>query len=826
MEQARGARIGPYEILEELGRGGFGSVYRARDAASGRHVALKVLREEPEDGALPARRFLRETALARELDHPGILRALDSSREDERPLWVAFELVEGVPLWRLLAEEPLDWRRAAEIARDVAAALGYAHSRGVLHRDVKPGNILIGRKTGGNRSAERDVGGSRAERGDRGEVGSERSERTAESAEPPPAQSEPAVTGLSEVTARRPQVAETAPVGAYLSDFGLARLTDTRSRLTITGVAVGTPEYMSPEQAQGETTGLTPATDVWSLGVVLYEMLAGRPPFEGNSPESVIEKVVLREPVRLRRRRPDAPAGLARVVRACLAKRPRSRYPHGTALAEDLDRVLRGRRPRAPGAGRWAARAAAAGLASLAALVIAFSPVRLSPSPAPAALPPSSTGETLASRARAVRASDPAEAARLLRRALEEDPGHPDADRWRLERGLLLWCVGDGASAREGWSRIPPGSPCRPAAQLYRGLEGVLRLEGGRPRAREDLADLEAAGGAEGRVARVARGALAVFAERWAEARGLLAGERGWEASVLRGYLEGRDPAGDRAASVREFGEALADGVPFSWAYNNRGGARLELGEPEAAIRDFDAALRLAPSDPRALSNRGIARVRVGDGRGAIEDFSACLRSLPGDFIGHHQRGLARHQLGDHAGALEDLTAALRARPRDPEARYHRGNVLVAQGDIAAAERDFTAAIEARPDFAAAITNRGNVRWNLGDEAGAFEDYDAAIRLEPRSAHALNNRGRLRLRHGRLDDAEADLRAARLADPEFPDPRFNLGILHQKRAEWGEAVRELSEFLRMAPDHKAAEEARRRLAECEEELRGEAPRPR
>ncbi|MCI0340424.1 MAG: protein kinase [Planctomycetales bacterium] len=141
--------VGPYEVLSELGRGGFATVYRARDTRDGREVALKVMRSgEGAPGAEELHRFRREIELTRTLDHPGIVRVLDSAKEGETPFWVALELIEGEPLSARIAREPLPWREAVQIARDVADALAAAHAKGILHRDVKPGNILIGRKVG------------------------------------------------------------------------------------------------------------------------------------------------------------------------------------------------------------------------------------------------------------------------------------------------------------------------------------------------------------------------------------------------------------------------------------------------------------------------------------------------------------------------------------------------------------------------------------------------------------------------------------------------------------------------------------------------------
>ncbi len=758
MSEVPPARLGPWEIGEEIGRGGYGTVYRARHARTGVVAAVKVLMADPGVTLGEMRRFQREIAIARVLDHPGIVRVLDVGEEGTaNRFWFAMDLVEGVALDQALAEETLPWRRAVEIARDVADALAHAHGQGILHRDVKPGNILLGRKAG-----DEDVARDAPRRNAR---------------------------------------------SVFLTDFGLARLVSTGSRLTRTGFAIGTPEYMSPEQAQGESDSLTPATDVWSLGCVLYEALVGRSPFADSSENVVVEKVILAEPVPLRRIRGEVPRALDRVIRVCLTKSPRARYRDAAALRDDLARVLRGERVRARPPWRTSRRVALGALllaGSVGAGLVARGGGVGPPPAAPAAPPaPASRAEALAARARGLRASDPRAAARLLEEAAALEPARP---AWRVEAGLLLWSLGEGAAARALWARVPrAASPEGPAAVFYAALEAFGR---GDPAATcEDLDALAARG--EGRVARLAGAAALAARGRWAEAREALASLAGWEASLLRGYVESGDPAGDRARAFREYGAALeGEGPALPWALANRGACLHSLGDSRGALAEFEAALRRFPGDVRALVGRAAARGTLGDARGAMEDLdralaldprdpsalvnraharrglgdhsgaladlTAALAVEPGNAEAWNSRGTTRLALGDPAGAVEDLTEALRRKPDHALALYHRGNARAAQRLLAEAVEDYTASLRVRPGFPPAHVNRGNARSLLGDDAGALEDYDAAIALEPGHAEAHANRGGLRLARGEAAAALEDFRAALARRPDYPLAREGL----------------------------------------------------
>ncbi len=558
---------------------------------------------------------------------------------------------------------------------------------------------------------------------------------------------------------------------AFLTDFGLAKSVATGSKLTRTGEALGTPAYMSPEQARGEVWALTPATDVWSLGCVLYEILAGRAPFEGETTAAVVAGILTRDARRLRAVRGDVPEPVERVVRVCLARRARERYADAAALGVDLARLLGGERPRArlPGRRRRALLAAAAGAIGLSAASGAWlaSDGGSAPSGSPeVAVPHRSEADTLARWARDRRATEPAESARLLAEAVRLEPGRHDL---RLERGLVLWAVGEEDRALAEWARIPPAAPEAPGARLAAGLLAFVRcVQERRPpdSARPLLDEAVSLGGREGRIAAAA---LHAAARRWEEARPLLREEPGWEAAMLRGYVEHWDPSGSREEAARAFAGALQGGVPLAWVHVNRGLALQALADHRGALAEYEAALRLRPELPEALNNRGNARAELGDGEGALEDYDAAVRARPDYPEARVNRGLTRFQRGDFAGAVEDLDAALRLDPDHAFARYNRGLARQKLGDLPGALEDYDGTLHRRPDFVEALVNRGNIRVLQAEPQRALEDYNRALALRPGFPHALLNRARTRRGLGDTDGAVADLRLAlETADPAGP----------------------------------------------------------
>ncbi|HEX7899189.1 MAG TPA: serine/threonine-protein kinase, partial [Planctomycetota bacterium] len=266
-------RLGPYILLKEVGRGGMGRVWRAWDPQVGRIVALKVL----EGGDPDAReRFVREAQIAGRLNHPNIAHVFHAGETSGRG-WIAMQFIEGAAVDALPVAVP----DAVARVRDAARALAYAHEQGVVHRDVKPGNILV---EDGGRVFITDFGLAK-------DHASERS----------------------------------AP-------------------MSITGAVLGTPQYMAPEQARGDRRVVGPRSDVYSLGATLYALLAGHPPFQGRDVAALIVAVASKHPPAVRKFNPRVSPELEMLLERAMAKRPDDRFPSAAAFADALDRLLREKR--------------------------------------------------------------------------------------------------------------------------------------------------------------------------------------------------------------------------------------------------------------------------------------------------------------------------------------------------------------------------------------------------------------------------------------------------------------------------------------------------
>lgn len=282
--------LGRFQIERLLGAGGVGLVYLARDSHLGRHVALKVPRLETLVNDDLRTRFLREAEAAARLSHSNVVSVLETGQDDSL-CYIAAEYCDGPSLaeWLRAQTGNVPVMLAATLVRELSGAVQHAHSRGVLHRDIKPGNVML-------------------------------------------------VDTSSGTTSNQAQ----GRLTPKLTDFGMAKLQESLCEETRTGSTIGTPAYMAPEQAAGRVREIDSRTDVYALGAVLYELLTGQPPFQGKTPVDTLRRVLDDDPAPIRRLRADVPLDLEAICLKCLAKSPSERYQTAQQLADDLDHYLAG----------------------------------------------------------------------------------------------------------------------------------------------------------------------------------------------------------------------------------------------------------------------------------------------------------------------------------------------------------------------------------------------------------------------------------------------------------------------------------------------------
>ncbi|MHC5020300.1 MAG: protein kinase domain-containing protein [Planctomycetota bacterium] len=851
MAQGRPATIGPYTITGELGRGGMGVVYRARDPQLGRDVALKVL---PSSAPQELReRFLREGRVAARLRHPNVVSIL-AAGEDDGVAWLAQDLIEGRPLDRILHEEVLAPAQAAELVEQIARAVGHAHAEGVIHRDIKPGNILVDR------------------------------------------------AGVP-----------------HLADFGLARDVEGSAKLSKSGQVYGTAHYMSPEQARGVVGGLDGRTDVWALGVVLYDCLANALPFEGDTALAVLSKVIGDEPRPLRSAVPDAPAALGVIITKCLEKDPGRRYATAEALADDLarwrggDAILATPPTLAFRAARWARRnrralllgggLAVAGLTTTAVLVVpelresarlreASERARQAAEQrAQAALrekaeeaerlerarPHLDRGRRILARldrllgqadwTRAQADRRAREAQDEFTRALEAYPGHPDA-LLELARSWLL--LDEKIEALRWLNQAAEVHPGNIRIRLARGLVRMDRyadLRGnalGRaiPETQASAQWLEAAQSdlrfvkehgtdeeefefaaallqfATGRRAAAAPRLQAYAEQRLTDAQAwnwaayawvaIAENAKGEAALTTLLKLRPRSATGLLRRSVARFAlgrleEAQADcdrlfaiTDTFAPAYVNRGALRFTRGDTEGALADYDRAAQLDDDDPIVYSNRAVAHLTLGHLDAAEADFARAIALVPEYKEAYSNRASLHSTRGDHDKALADCARALAIDPDFPPAHFSRAVALEGQGDLDGATAAVTRALELRPGYFKAAVFAADLYAKRGDLPAARAGYERVLAADPRWFPALMNLGVTLMQQQEYTAAEQLFTRAIAVRPKFWNIHKNRGLVRAILRDYDGAVADLQRAVDLAapgtPDRADAEHWLRRIS--------------
>jgi tetratricopeptide (TPR) repeat protein/predicted Ser/Thr protein kinase len=793
-----------YVLIERLGQGGMGDVWRARDTRLDRDVAIKLLRyAEPDD----VRRFVREALMAAKLAHPNIAPVYQATDR-----YIAMQLVDGTTLHRHPRRDP---KEIARIVRDAARALDYAHRQGVVHRDLKPDNIMI----------DRDG-------------------------------------------------------RAYVMDFGLARTIAVQSSMSASGLLVGTPAFMPPEQAVGRGDQVDARADVYALGATLYTVFAGRPPFNDDDVITLLTRVVNDEPEPLRRLKPSLDPDLESIVMKCLEKDRALRYNTAEALAQDLDRWITGQPvlARPPSLARRVKRAVARSRAVLGAVAIAVVAavtvaIILVPKWLHASRELADRLEREKRRAEAeTRARVHLESGRGLIDQIKlqrQDPGYTnDGLRALAERAEAAYrkafdAVPDHAEAHLGIARawVEVFDYARGRASLDRAIASApdfatpylerLRLNAmtyeelghdrnERGEVSPELPRIEAALRADlDHVRRCAKDAAELDL-----AQGHMAFARGDYAAcekALSAYLAGfpQDlPAlrcrGHALYHLRRWSEAM-DVLTRALRLDARDAQMLifrsscleHAGKLDAAILDLDRALEI---DPRrnVFGRRARLRGRLGDSTGALADLDRAIEKQPDNWLWRLDRAELRRLKGDLAGALADVDAAARVRPDDASVALHRAYVLADRGDFDGAiaalarasdgeslleraslrrrKRDFDGAlsdldraIAADPNNSDILVQRGTVEWDRGDLEAAEQAWSRAIEMDKLSYAAFANRGLARAKRKDLAGAVDDFTAALAVHPTFWLALFNRSLAREDLGELDGAIDDMTRAIAQRP---------------------------
>jgi tetratricopeptide (TPR) repeat protein len=843
-EQAARARdpswptVAGYEILEELGRGGMGVVYKAQQLGLKRVVALKMILAGGQASPESLDRFRREAEALARLRHPNIVQIYEVGTDGGHP-YFSLEFIEGGSLAERVAGTPQPPRPAAALLEVLARAMHAAHEQGVVHRDLKPANILLGRQ---------------ADRGSQGEGG------------PSPAASFSLESCVPRIT-----------------DFGLAKRLDEAGCRTISGAVMGTPSYMAPEQARGQIREIGPVTDVYALAAILYELLTGRPPFNAPSVLGTLDQVCQQEPVPPRHLQPSCPRDLETICLKGLQKEPRKRYASALDLADDLRRFLAGEPIRARPVGpveralKWARRrpAAVALLASLLAMGL------LAGSWA--------AQHFLRQRQEERRLAGLRDTAQELvidgQAALDQE--HLEDAGFRLEKALWLSrkepALADlvpkikrllakvetrqerhrqESSQQQQWRDF---CNLRDRAlfhqTLFTGLGREADVQETRTAAREALARYRVT--LDSRDAPRSSPYLTPEQQKqlvpacyelllsWAEATARpLPGTREQPREQARQALGILDRAealglqtqalhlrrarylavlGNREGVRRE--QELAGKVPLSGAVDHFlvGLEAYRLGQVSQARDHLEEALMLQPDHVWAGYALAACHLRQGHWEAAKVALGGCLALQPGFSWPYLLRGYAHGELGEYTQARADFARAEALHP-DAVARYgihvNRGVVLLTEGKSDDAAAEFHKAIALRPRQYQAYANLAEVYRRQGKLDESLAQLDTAVGLKP-SAELYRARARWHL--GRKDFARAlpDLEQAIALEPPVgkstlqAEDHAERGRILYRRGRYRDALRAFDRALALHPAdyplaHRLRAEALLELGRCRE----------
>jgi serine/threonine protein kinase/Tfp pilus assembly protein PilF len=683
-----GAALPGYEILGELGRGGMGIVYKARQRSLKRLVALKMILAGARASAQDRSRFRIEAEAVARLQHANIVQIHEIGEHEGLP-YFSLELVDGPSLEQIIGGRPQPPTEAARMVQTLARAIAHAHQQGIIHRDLKPSNILL----------------------ERGEGRGARDEKEADSSSP---------------LAPRP-----SSLVPKITDFGLAKLLDTGAGGTRTKEFLGTPSYVAPEQAAGRAREVGPAADVYSLGAILYELLTGQPPFLGDTPLATLERVCRQEPVPPRRLRPDVTRDLETICLKCLEKEPGRRYASAMDLADDLGRFLAGEPIRSRPAGpverlrKWARRrpATAAVLAVSSAALMALGLFFLWHERDVRDRQEQSLGREKESRAQYqqfVQWLDEAVFYGMYGTLLTDADvaSNLEATRAAARAALALAGIVPGADA-------PPvdSSPLweHQRAAVRAGCYQLLLV----------LAEVEAYP-QPGQPLEARRRQLRQALDLLAEARRLTPPGPAYHLRRAR-YLE---QLGEQAGAQAERAQAATLKPAGAIDYFLLGDEHAKQGAFAKARRAFEHALRLQRDDFWSHFFLALCRLQSGrpdDAQDSLAECAACLAQRPRFIWAHLLQAIAHERQKDPAAAEAAFQRALTLDP-NPHARFvlyaNRGRLRLEHGQLDGASADLQQALALQPRHPFALLTLARVCQTQGRLEKSQELLAQALRQQ------------------------------------------------------------------------------------------------
>ena len=825
-----------YLIESKLGQGGMGAVYLAIDQSLGRRVALKVITSDDKESLA---RFQREAQAVAKLKHPNIVQVYDVGTAGSRP-YFTMEYIEGISLEKMMSASPKPaLQKIVNIILQIAQALDYAHSHKLIHRDIKPGNILIDKDS----------------------------------------------------------KAYLTDFGIAKSLTGLDR------KITMTGTVIGTTEYMSPEQTQGKNNEIDQRSDIFSLGAMLYFCITGRLPFEGRQIYEMISNIINKDPPPPTTIIRWIPKDLETICLKCLEKDRAKRYQTAGELAEDLKRYLSGepilarramyiqklwykaKKNRATSLAIATVMVVFAGIlaywlvATARAInkvkeysrqaeeyfeqgkyedtrifctkILGISPVdkdaialrdkcakliekeRLKAEEKKKEI--EATKGKLQLRADAKikldglsRATSPGEKIRVGLAAIEIDPSYSEAYQ---AIGFAYEEIWDYDEAFKYFNKAIEANPTLAYSYHERGIINYFvrnRFED----AIEDFTNVIKYD-PEGHLGYFSRGMIESYQNKHEQAiksytESIRIYPQYYQAYLNRGVAYYNLDKLDEA--IGDYIEAIGLNPKGADAYANRGAAYRKKAERALSqdsfrelinkvMTDYNEAIRINDKYAMAYRNRGNLYKQMNEIDKAIDDYNTAIRLDPRDAEVYNDRGITYADKGEIDKAMEDYNMSISLNHKLIQPFYNRGNAYSKKKEWDRAIADFTEVIRLDPSNASAYNNRGVAYLNKGELDNAISDCNQVIKLNPKHVRAYSNRAMAYYTQGKFDSAIADCNEAIKLNQKFPEAYFNRAISYAKKGNFKAAIADGETLIKLSPIHPSAQEIIKVMPQWREQLK-------